>query len=97
MRNHECPATLAPRLLCICFLLGIVAGVAPGQQPPEPTDSTPLDGETYYVLNQLTGQYASPDNNSLASGARIVQQSPDFSNLSSPCLNRPFFWPIEKS
>jgi arabinogalactan endo-1,4-beta-galactosidase len=82
MRNHECPATFAVRLPSICFLLGVVAGIAPGQQPPEPTDSTPLDGETYYVLNQLTGQYASPDNNSLASGARIVQQSPGFSNLS---------------
>jgi arabinogalactan endo-1,4-beta-galactosidase len=51
-------------------------------QPPEPTGITPLNGETYYVLNQLSGLQAGVNNNSTAAGDHIVQQQPSFTNLS---------------
>ena len=33
------------------------------RQPSEPTDLTPLNGETYYILNQLSGLQADLNNN----------------------------------
>jgi arabinogalactan endo-1,4-beta-galactosidase len=52
------------------------------QQPAEPIDITPLNGEVYYVLNQLSGLQADLDNNSTTAGAHIVQQPPSFTSLS---------------
>ncbi len=75
MPNRNC---LVVRAALICCASGAMAG----QQPPEPVDITPLDGETYYVLNQLSGQYAMPDSNSMAAGTRVVSQPADFTNLS---------------
>ena len=54
----------------------------PSQQPPEPTDITPLDGEVYYVVNQLSGLQADLNNNSTTAGDHIVQQQRSFTNLS---------------
>ncbi|HTF44195.1 MAG TPA: RICIN domain-containing protein, partial [Terriglobales bacterium] len=53
----------------------------PSQQPPQPTDITPLNGEVYYVLNQLSGLQADLNNNSTAAGEHIVQEARSFSNL----------------
>jgi hypothetical protein len=55
---------------------------APSQQPQEPTDATPLNGEVYYVVNQLSGLQADLDNNSTTAGDHIVQQPRSFTNLS---------------
>jgi len=52
------------------------------QQPPQPTDITPLNGEVNYVLNQLSGLQADLNNNSTASGDRILQQARSFTNIS---------------
>jgi len=54
----------------------------PSQQPPEPVDITPLSGEVYYVVNQLSGLQADLDNNSTTAGGQIVQQPRSFTNLS---------------
>ena len=56
----------------------IVAG--PSQQPPEPTDVTPISGQPYYVLNQLSGLQVDLSNNSTASGAQLVQDPKSFTN-----------------
>ncbi|MGB7284746.1 MAG: glycosyl hydrolase 53 family protein [Candidatus Acidiferrum sp.] len=56
--------------------------LGPSQQPAEPTDITPIDGEVYYVLNQLSGLQADLNNNSIAPGASILQDARSFSNLS---------------
>jgi arabinogalactan endo-1,4-beta-galactosidase len=52
------------------------------QQPAEPVDTTPVDGEVYYVLNQLSGLQADLDNNSITAGDHILQNQRSFSNLS---------------
>jgi arabinogalactan endo-1,4-beta-galactosidase len=59
-----------------------VRSTPPSRQPSEPTDITPLNGETYYVLNQLSGLQADLNNNSTTDGDHIVQQQPSFTNLS---------------
>jgi arabinogalactan endo-1,4-beta-galactosidase len=56
--------------------------VGPSQQPPEPTAVTPIDGQVYYVINQLSGLQADLNNNSMASGAQIVEQTRTFTDTS---------------
>jgi arabinogalactan endo-1,4-beta-galactosidase len=56
--------------------------VGASQQPSEPTDITPINGEVYYVLNQLTGLQADLNNNSTTPGDQIVQQARTFTNTS---------------
>ena len=58
----------------------IVAG--PSQQPPQPTDITPIDGQAYYVLNQLSGLQTDLNNNSTTAGDHLLQQPRSFSNTS---------------
>jgi arabinogalactan endo-1,4-beta-galactosidase len=59
-----------------------VTPTPPSQQPPEPTDITPLNGEAYYIMNQLSGLEADLDNDSTTVGDHIVQQQQSFTNLS---------------
>ena len=56
--------------------------VPASQQPPEPTDISPIDGETDYVANQLSGLQADLNNNSTTIGDHIVQESRSFTNTS---------------
>jgi arabinogalactan endo-1,4-beta-galactosidase len=56
--------------------------VGPSQQPPEPTDITPIDSEVYYVANQLSGLQIDLNNNSNTAGDHLVQQSRSFTNTS---------------
>lgn len=56
--------------------------VGPSQQPTEPTDISPINGNVYYVLNQLSGLQADLNNNSTTAGDHIVQQPRTFTNLS---------------
>jgi arabinogalactan endo-1,4-beta-galactosidase len=56
--------------------------VPASQQPPQPTDIRPIDGEIYYVANQLSGLQADLNNNSSTAGDRIVQQVRTFTNTS---------------
>lgn len=54
----------------------LLAGCTCAQQPPEPVDITPIDGETYYVVNQLSGLQVD------LTDSRIVQQPRSFLSLS---------------
>jgi hypothetical protein len=58
----------------------IVAG--PSQQPPQPTDISPINAEVYYVLNQLSGFQVDLNNNSTTTGDHLVQQLRTFTNTS---------------
>jgi arabinogalactan endo-1,4-beta-galactosidase len=58
----------------------IVAG--PSQQPPQPTDISPINAEVYYVLNQLSGFQVDLNNNSTTTGDHLVQQPRTFTNTS---------------
>ena len=51
------------------------------QQPSEPIDIGPIDGETYYFINQLSGLQMDLDNGSVASGATILIQNRSFTSL----------------
>ncbi len=55
---------------------------AASQQPAKPTDITPLNGEMYYLVNQLSGLQADLNNNSATTGDNILQNSRSFSSLS---------------
>jgi arabinogalactan endo-1,4-beta-galactosidase len=72
------PALAILVLECVC---AHGAG-SPSQQPPEPTDVTPIDGETYYVVNQLSGLQVDLNNNSTAPEEQVVQQPRTFTSLS---------------
>lgn len=54
----------------------IVAG--PSQQPPQPIDITPISGEAYYVLDQLSGLQVDLNNGSITAGDHLVQQPRSF-------------------
>jgi arabinogalactan endo-1,4-beta-galactosidase len=56
----------------------IVAG--PSQQPPEPTDITPISGQTYYILDQLSGLQVDLNNGSTVAGDHLVQQARSFTD-----------------
>jgi arabinogalactan endo-1,4-beta-galactosidase len=58
----------------------IVAG--PSQQPPQPVDITPISGQGYYILDQLSGLQVDLNNNSTTAGDNIVQQPRTFTNTS---------------
>ena len=92
MPSDKTPATFAVRAL-VCWIVIPVLWCAaargddtgfppPSRQPSEPIDITPLDGETYYVRNQLSGLQADLNDNSTAAADHIVQQQPSFTNLS---------------
>jgi arabinogalactan endo-1,4-beta-galactosidase len=55
---------------------------APSQQPTEPTDVTPLNGEVYYVLNQLSGLQVDLNDNSTSAGDNLVQEPRSFTSSS---------------
>lgn len=56
--------------------------VGPSQQPAEPADITPINGEVYYVLNQLSGLQADLNNNSTTAGDHILEDQRSFTALS---------------
>jgi arabinogalactan endo-1,4-beta-galactosidase len=56
--------------------------VGASQQPAQPTDITPINGEVYYVLNQLSGLQADLNSNSTTTGDLILQQARTFTNTS---------------
>lgn len=58
----------------------IVGGAS--QQPPQPTNITPISGQSYYVLNQQNGLQVDLDNSSTTSGANLLQDMRSFSSTS---------------
>ena len=80
MWNHDLRASLTVSLLFCGF--AVSAAAAPqSRQPSEPIDITPIDGDVYYVLNQLSGLQAGLNDNSTVAGGPIVQQAPSFTDL----------------
>jgi arabinogalactan endo-1,4-beta-galactosidase len=53
----------------------------PTVPPPQPVDPTPINGEVYYVLSQLSGLQADLINDSTTSGDHVIQQERSFSDL----------------
>ncbi len=68
------------------FRMFSVAGVAFAQaqvtQPPSPFDPSPINGETYYLINQLSALQMDLNSGSTANGDHVLQNARSFSNLS---------------
>jgi arabinogalactan endo-1,4-beta-galactosidase len=56
--------------------------IGPSQQPAEPTNISPIKGDVYYVVNQLSGLQIDLNNNSTIASDSIVQQPRTFTNPS---------------
>jgi arabinogalactan endo-1,4-beta-galactosidase len=69
-------------LLALPLIISLCAVAANAQQPVEPTDITPLNGETYYVINQSDGFQVDLNSGSTASGDHVLQQTRSFTSLS---------------
>ena len=67
--------------LIIAVLAGAGAAFAQVTQPPEPVDPSPINGETYYLINQLSGLQLDLSGSKTNSNS-IVQQSRSFTSLS---------------
>lgn len=72
--------------LCCCRAVSLAiffcATSLSAQQPPPPVDVSPLNGETYYLVNQSTDLQMDLNSGSTASGDHILQQQRTFSSLS---------------
>src|SRR5580704_7836761 len=53
---------------------------ASNPQPPEPTSITPINGEVYYAVDQLSG-FQADTNGAQAAGSQISQQTRSFTSL----------------
>jgi arabinogalactan endo-1,4-beta-galactosidase len=59
----------------------LLSAACGAQQPAEPVDISPIDGETYYLINQLSGLQVDLNNASTESGATILIQNRSFTSL----------------
>ena len=67
----------------IFLLLLLMLGIGPlmADQPAEPTDISPIDGESYYLINQLSGLQVDLNNGSTTTGDAVVVASRSFTSL----------------
>jgi arabinogalactan endo-1,4-beta-galactosidase len=70
------------RCIQLLVVLAICCCALHAQQPTEPVDPSPIDGETYYFLNQLSAMQMDLPGNSTASGDVILQNPGSFTSLS---------------
>jgi arabinogalactan endo-1,4-beta-galactosidase len=66
------------RVLLVQFMLTTVLSA---QQPMQPQDPSPINGETYYLVNQLSGFQADIDSGSSADGAALIQSQRNLTSL----------------
>jgi len=76
--THRCDHALL--LLLILFTGGLVRA-AGAQQPSEPVDISPINGETYYLINQLSGLQVDLDGGSTTAGQPVVLENRSFTSL----------------
>jgi arabinogalactan endo-1,4-beta-galactosidase len=77
------PLFSPPRRFSCNLVLGLAcAFLAHAQQPAQPVDPTPINGETYYLINQLSGLQADLDGGaSAAAGAAAIVATRSFTSL----------------
>ena len=68
--------------LIMAVLVGAGAALAQVTQPPEPVDPSPINGETYYLINQLSGLQLDLDSGTKANGNSVIQAARSFTSLS---------------
>ncbi len=69
-------------VLCLIGLFSVPIVWAQIIQPPEPVDPSPINGEMYYLVNQLSGLQMDLNNNSTSPGDNILANGRSFTNLS---------------
>jgi hypothetical protein len=69
-------------VLCLIGLFPVSFVWAQMVQPPEPVDSSPINGEMYYLINQLSGLQVDLNNNSTTNGDNVLVNGRSFTNLS---------------
>ena len=78
--------TITERWICVVlYLIGMFSVTivrAQIVQPPEPVDPSPINGEMYYLINQLSGLQIDLNNNSTTPGDNILVNRRSFTNLS---------------
>ena len=84
--GNQTPNARTGREFVLCLQLLLLAFLAPAdcwaQQPAEPVNISPIDGETYYLINQLSGLQMDLDNGSTTAGASILLGVRSFTSLS---------------
>lgn len=82
-RGGECLLMRRGLLMTTALLVFAAGRPAPlrAQQPSEPVDITPIDGETYYIMNQADGLQMDLNGGSIAPGDNILQQTASFTSL----------------
>ena len=77
---------IAERLICaiLCLIGTFAASAMRAQivQPPEPVDPSPINGEMYYLVNQVSGLQMDLNNNSATPGDNVIVNGRSFTNLS---------------
>src|SRR5579875_2645677 len=68
---------LASALCCLLLCASLLA-----QQPAEPSNVNPIDGQSYYLINQLSGLQADLNNGSTTAGDSILINDRSFTSLS---------------
>jgi len=68
-------------LLLTAAALVTAAGRCRAQQPTEPVDISPINGETYYLINQLSGLQVDLDGGSTTPGQPVVIETRSFTSL----------------
>src|SRR5580698_3748647 len=66
------------RLFAFAFAVG--ASLC-AQMPVEPVDTSPINGETYYLINQLSGLQVDLDGGSITPGQPVVIENRSFTSL----------------
>jgi arabinogalactan endo-1,4-beta-galactosidase len=76
--------TMRPAAMLCAVFAGVTAVLAqvPVTQPPEPIDPSPTNGETYYLINQLSGLQMDLNGSSWQASAYVTQSPRSFSSLS---------------
>ena len=67
--------------LAMLLLGGVLSTASLAQQPAEPVDASPIDGETYYFINQASGLQMDLNNGSTSPGTSILVESRSFTTL----------------
>ncbi|HLI04591.1 MAG TPA: hypothetical protein VKU93_09990, partial [Terracidiphilus sp.] len=71
-KRTERTAFLLKRILLLLASTALLAAAGGAQQPAEPVDPNPINGETYYLINQLSGLQADLDGGSTTPGQPAV-------------------------
>jgi arabinogalactan endo-1,4-beta-galactosidase len=70
-----------PTLRPVMLTFAIAGASLWAQMPVEPVDSSPMNGETYYLVNQLSGLQVDLDGGSATPGQPVVLENRSFTSL----------------